>query len=171
MAQIDIARDGETHGKKIDDINSNFAELYPLLNPSIGGWTIEDTDTTCTDADTYYDINGMVINPLSKDFVLESGNALKYTGIKTKKFLMTGSAYIVPDTDEVTLYTMLELNGTTTSETPLFFEKKEYSHTLAKSYVIELSQYDTIKLKVKANTAGTVASFRFFYMTFISLQG
>lgn len=171
MAQINIARDGETHGKKIDDINSNFGELYPLLDPSIGGWDIKDEDTTCTDMNTYYNINGMVVNPLSKDFILESGTDLKYTGAKTKKFLMIGTAYIAPDQDDRTLHTLLEVNGIAITETPLYFEKKEYSHTLSKTYTIELAQNDIIRLKVKSATAGTVVTFHYFYMTFISLQG
>lgn len=117
-------------------------------------------DTECTDADTYYKIDGTWTdgNNCNLGFSYDGTGKITYTG-EEAYFLLNGVSDVSADKVCTITYGMY-LNGSlvTGAETPHTFPNATSTSTIAISNIIKLNKGDYIEVYVKSDTINTTVT-------------
>ena len=155
--------DTDTKTTRQDKTNANFTELLAYHTAVARGNLKLSTsaDITCTEADTYYKINGTNWTSAGlENFSALNTGVITYEGENTRNFVFAGASDLSSDAAAVVTYVLYK-NGEAVagSETPHTFAVQDNIENISIVGIIEdVENGDEFEIYVKSSDEGGVVS-------------
>jgi len=125
-----------------------------------------EEDTVCTDADTWYQIQGTVAAPVLEGFSGGAGGVISYDGLETKTFEMDWHCSLVKAGAAVTVEVGIEKNGVLVASSVMSTVATTLQIGMSGTAALELATSDTFAYVVRVlTTAGQTITFAHYNAT------
>lgn len=145
---------------------SEWLDVPAAVKSGVFAYLTTASDTNITVVDTWYPIQGVFDNEVSKNFTATDTPAIIYNGLKDKYFEIDWHTSVSASDAGVTVHCAIKKNGVevTSSMMGTYFKNINEAYAFSGTTVVELSEGDTIQLVVKSDTA-TTATFNHYTTT------
>ncbi len=134
-----------------------FTDVMDIISPESGvfGFLSSPSNTTCTDADTWYPITGAFSNKFIGDFSFDTDHIL-YSGSLDREFEIDGHVATKGDGNNITVHFGVFLNGSIEAGSVIgtFMKVAGEAFNTSGTSVVSLETGDEIQLVVMSDVAG-----------------